>query len=176
MVGRDRWTALLVFAFLIGVHFFANAADLVPDKLRCEYRINPVLYFEYENINEASRISKEILGHAEPSNESLEELRLETAREIEAKLILSSDINSWNIAENFIVEKNLTEDEGFEFGYALGIFHPLSSAPTSKCRLCRHNLSLGLAMLAAAGFTFEETFGSPEAAWNASAPSAPIRR
>ena len=42
MVGRDRWTALLVFAFLIGVHFFANAADLVPDKLRCEYRINPV--------------------------------------------------------------------------------------------------------------------------------------
>lgn len=92
-----------------------------------EHRINPVLYFEYENINEASRIQKEVLGHAEPSGESLKDLRHETAREIEAKLILSSDIKSWNIAGNFIVEKNLTEDEGFEFGYSLGVFHPLSS-------------------------------------------------
>jgi hypothetical protein len=80
--------------------------------LNGEHGINPVLYFEYERINEASRIRKEILGHAEPSNESLQELRRGTAHEIEAKLILSSDFKSWNIAENFMVEKNLTEDEG----------------------------------------------------------------
>jgi hypothetical protein len=98
--------------------------------LTCTHRINPVLYFEYENINEASRIQKEILGHAEPSAESLRELSYETAREIEAKLILSTDIKSWNLAENFMVEKNLTEEEGFEFGYALGIFHPLTSKPS----------------------------------------------
>jgi hypothetical protein len=60
--------------------------------LNGEHRINPVLYFEYENINEASRIQKEVLGHAERSNESLQDLKNETAREIEAKLILST---SW---------------------------------------------------------------------------------
>jgi hypothetical protein len=95
--------------------------------LRGAHRINPVLYFEYENLSEASRIKKEVLGHAELSTESLRELSHETAREIEAKLILSTDIEAWNLAENFIIEKNLTEDEGFEFGYAVGIFHPLSS-------------------------------------------------
>jgi hypothetical protein len=94
------------------------------------YRINPVLYFEYENINEASRIQKEILGHTEPSAESLPELSSEKAREIEAKLIVSTDIKSWNLAQNFMVEKNLTEEEGFEFGYALGIFRPLTSKPS----------------------------------------------
>jgi hypothetical protein len=68
--------------------------------LNGEHQINPVLYFEYENINEASRIQKEVLGHAEHSNVSLQDLKNETAREIEAKLILSSDIGSWNIARN----------------------------------------------------------------------------
>jgi hypothetical protein len=29
-----------------------------------EHRINPILYFEYENISEATRIKKEIVGHA----------------------------------------------------------------------------------------------------------------
>ena len=38
--------------------------------LKSEHRINPVIYVEYENINEASRIQKEIVGggrlHFEP--------------------------------------------------------------------------------------------------------------
>src|SRR5439155_3101992 len=54
---------------------------------KSEHSVNPVLYVEYERINEASRIQKEIVGsgglHAEP----FAELREEIANEIEAKLI-----------------------------------------------------------------------------------------
>jgi hypothetical protein len=138
-----------------------------------EHGINPVLYFEYERINEASRIRKEILGHAEPSNESLQELRRGTAHEIEAKLILSSDFKSWNIAENFMVEKNLTEDEGFEFGYSLGVFRPLSSAASTRlCRLCAQNLTVGMEFHGGLGsteqFGFEDTahYVAPLLVWN----------
>jgi hypothetical protein len=131
-------------------------------RLLSERTINPVLYFEYEHINEASRIHKEIIGHAEPSDESLSELREETMSEIEAKLILSSDLKNWNIAENFIVEKNLTEDEGFEFGYALGIFRSLPV----------RYLSAGLELYGGLGsteqFGFKETahYLAPVLVWN----------
>src|SRR3989442_13091285 len=84
-----------------------------------EHWINPVLYLEYENINEASRIRKEIVGAAPELNESNAELRATRAHELETRLILSSTAHNWNISENFIVEKNLSENEGFEFGYAL---------------------------------------------------------
>jgi hypothetical protein len=131
-------------------------------KLISERKINPVLYFEYENINEASRIHKEIVGHAEPSDESLSDLRAETEQEIEAKLIFSSDLKHWSIAENFIVEKNLSEDEGFEFGYALGVFRPLPA----------RNLSAGLELYGGLGsterFGFKETahYLAPVLVWN----------
>ena len=127
-----------------------------------EHKINPILYFEYENINEASRIHKDIVGHAEPSDESLSELREETEREIEAKLILSSDFQNWNIAQNFIVEKNLMEDEGFEFGYALGVFRSLPAG----------RLSIGLELYGGLGsteqFGFKETahYVAPVVVWN----------
>jgi hypothetical protein len=131
--------------------------------LNSEHKINPVLYFEYEHINEASRIKKEIVGHAEPSEESLSDLRQETVNEIEGKLIFSSDFKNWNIAENFIVEKNLTEDEGFEFGYALGVFRPLSNAANGgNCRFCRDRLSAGLELYGGLGST--ELFGFKETA------------
>src|SRR5207245_2042093 len=105
-----------------------------------EHRINPVLYFEYENINEASRIQKEVGGHAETSSERNADLRRERARELEGKLILSSNVRDWNISENFIVEKNLVASEGVEFGYALGVMRPLARLATGKpCRFCREN-------------------------------------
>ncbi len=144
--------------------------------LKGEHRINPVLYFEYENINEASRIKKEILGHAEPSNESLQEPKQETARELEAKLILSSDIKSWNVAGNFIVEKNLSEDEGFEFGYTLGMFHPLSGK-SAWCRLCQ-SISVGAELYGGLGstdqFGFKDTahYIAPLLVWNFAANQA----
>jgi hypothetical protein len=117
-----------------------------------QHRINPVLYFEYENINEASRIQKEVVGHAEPSTESNADLRREHAHELEAKLILSSQVKGWNVSENFIVEKNLSANEGVEFGYALGVSRPLATLASSKnCRLCRENFAAGLELYGGLG-------------------------
>ena len=117
-----------------------------------QHRINPVLYFEYENINEGSRIKKEIVGHAEPVTESNAALRREHVHELEAKLILSSQVKGWNVSENFIAEKNLSADEGVEFGYALGISRPLASLASSRnCRLCRENFVVGLELYGGLG-------------------------
>lgn len=122
--------------------------------LKSEHVINPVLYFEFENINEASRIQKEVVGHAEPSDESLAELRGEKEREIEMKLILSSNAKNWTISENFIVEKNLSEEEGWEFGYAVGAYRPLATlASGNPCRLCRENFAAGIEFYGGLGST-----------------------
>ena len=141
--------------------------------LKSEHRVNPVIYFEYEDINEATRVQKEIVGHAEPSDESLSVLRHEKARELEAKLILSSNLRNWNIAENFIVEKNLTANEGFEFGYALATFRPLSTFASGRdCRFCRENFSIGLELYGGLGssvsFGFKDTahYLAPALVWN----------
>lgn len=131
--------------------------------LQREHRINPVLYFEFENVNEASRIQKEVVGHAEPFDEPNAELRREHAKEIETKLILSSNVRDWNISENFIVEKNLTENEGFEFGYAFGVSRPLARlASGDGCRFCRENFSAGLELYGGLGST--ERFGFAQTA------------
>jgi len=113
--------------------------------LRNERRINPVLYIEYENINEASRIQKEIVGAGSLPFEPIDELRHEHAHEIEGKLILSSAVGDWNVSENFIVEKNLSEDEGFEFGYSIGLSRQLGGlASGAACRLCAENFVVGV--------------------------------
>ncbi len=142
--------------------------------LKSEHRINPILYFEFENINEATRIQKEIVGHADPSGESLADLRGEKARELEAKLILSSNVKNWNISENFIVEKNLTNDEGYEFGYSLGVYRPLSTiASGTECRFCRENFKAGVELYGGLGsteqFGFKDTahYLAPGISWNA---------
>jgi hypothetical protein len=85
-----------------------------------EHRVNPVLYVEYESLNEASRIQKEIVGEGAPSRDPLGSLVHKHARELEGRLILSTQLADWEIAGNAIVEKNLSEDEGFEYGYAGG--------------------------------------------------------
>jgi len=111
-----------------------------------EHFINPVLYVEYENLNAADRSLLEIVGH-----DSISDLRIPNAaarsvteRELELKLILSSNVRGWNISENFISEKNLTEPEPWEFGYAFGVSRPLALKAGSKdCFFCRENLSAG---------------------------------
>lgn len=119
-----------------------------------EHAINPVLYFEYESINEASRIQKEVVGNSSDVREPVAELGKEHAHELEAKLILSSMVHDWNIAENFIVEKNLSENEGFEFGYAFGAYRPLASlASPAHCRFCRENFAAGFEMYGGLGST-----------------------
>ena len=44
---------------------------------------------------------------------------MEKERELELKLILGSNYRGWNISENIIAEKNLS-NEPWEFGYAVG--------------------------------------------------------
>jgi hypothetical protein len=110
-----------------------------------ERRVNPVFYLEYENITEASRIQKEIVGAGAIHFEPVAELNEEHAHEIEGKLILSSAVRGWNIAENVIVEKNLSEDEGFEFGYAAGVSRQLGTlARGTACRFCPENFVAGV--------------------------------
>jgi hypothetical protein len=90
--------------------------------------IVPVFYIEYEHLNEAEKVIKEVVGFdgkadlAEPNDVT----RHEREREVETKLILSSQIKKWNVSENFIAVKNVHEGR-WEFGYAAGVSHPLSS-------------------------------------------------
>ena len=122
--------------------------------LRDEHAFNPVLYVEYESINEASRIQKEIVGAGSLEFEPIEELREEHARELETKLIVSSTIRGWNIAENFILEKNLSADEGFEFGYSVGVSGPLARiARGDDCRFCPENFRIGAELYGGLGST-----------------------
>ena len=123
--------------------------------LKREHRVNPVLYLEYEDINEASRIQKEIAGNPNVSSPN-RELQPIQDHELEAKLILSSTVHDWNIAGNFLTEKNLSRDEGFEFGYAFGFSRPLSSlASGQNCRFCRENFIAGIEFYGGLGNTVD---------------------
>ncbi len=111
-----------------------------------DHFINPVLYFEYENLNQADRSFLEVVGH-----DGISDLRLanaqgrsETERSLEMKLILSSNAKGWNISENFIAEKALNESDPWEFGYALGVSRPLALAASGRpCVFCRENFAAG---------------------------------
>lgn len=138
-----------------------------------EHWINPVLYVEWEDVNGADKIMREIVGfdgqadHAEPNSET----RQEHEHEIETKLILSSNFKGWNISENFIGEKNLGH-EPWEFGYAAGVSRPLRLAATPRpCNFCRENFVAGAEMYGGLGtasaFTLSGTshYVAPILAW-----------
>ncbi|MGE5724548.1 MAG: hypothetical protein ACM34G_05190, partial [Acidobacteriota bacterium] len=100
------------------------------------------------------------------------ELRQAHAHELEAKLILSSDVHHWNIAENFIVERNLSESEGFEFGYAFATSRRLTqSVSPHPCRFCRENFVAGVEFYGGLGSTkslgLQQTahYAAPVVAW-----------
>jgi hypothetical protein len=94
-----------------------------------EHWINPVLYFEFEDINGANKSLLEVVGH--DGNDDLTvsnaEGRAEKEREVELKLILSSNAKGWNFSENMTAEKNIGH-AAWEFGYALGASRPLRLA------------------------------------------------
>ena len=122
--------------------------------LRREHWINPVLYLEYEDLNEASRIQKEIEGGGPDVSSRNALLTPQHNHELESKLILSSDYHDWNISENFIAAKNFSQSEGVEFGYAFGASHPLATlASGANCRFCRENFILGAEVYGGLGST-----------------------
>ena len=142
--------------------------------LQREHAINPILYVEYEDVNGADKIMKEIVGHdveadhAAPNSISREE----SERELELKLILSSTFRGWNVSENVIAVKNLA-GEPWEFGYAWGISRPLAlAASPQRCTFCRENFVAGFEMYGGLGdtrqFGFKGTshYVAPLIAWD----------
>jgi len=122
-------------------------------------RINPVLYVEYEHLNGADKTLKEIVGFdskrdlQEPSSET----RHEHEREIETKLILSSDIALWNVSENLIGSKNV-HGEPWEFRYALGVSRLLAAPTGNRCTFCWDRFAAGVELYGGAGIWGKVTF------------------
>ena len=111
-----------------------------------EHKINPVLYVEYEDVNGADKSLLEVVGFDSrldglvPNSEASRERE----REIETRLILSSNLAGWNISENFIAVKNLA-GEPWEFGYSAAFSRPLALfASADECLFCRENFQAGV--------------------------------
>lgn len=139
-----------------------------------EHAINPVLYFEWVDVNEADKSQREIVGHDtfEDQLGPNSETRNERKREVETKLILSSNIRGWNISENIIAEKVINHPEPWEFGYALGVSRGLAKAARpDKCNVCPENFIVGLEMYGGLGtrhsFGLHDTshYLAPTLAW-----------
>ena len=142
--------------------------------LKNEHWINPVLYVEYEHINDADKTFKEIEGHdveadnAPPNSE----LTQGHNQEIELKLILSSNYKGWNFTQNTLAVKNLS-NEPWEFGYAIAAARPLSLKGAShRCNFCAQHFIVGVELYGGLGDRY--SFGlnhtshylAPALAWN----------
>ena len=116
-----------------------------------EHWINPVLYAEFENTNGADKALLEVVGHDGREDQLERTSREEKEREAELKLILSSNFRGWNVSQNIIAEKNLS-NEPWEFGYAWGVSRALSlRASANPCTFCRENIALGAEMYGGLG-------------------------
>jgi hypothetical protein len=143
--------------------------------LQDEHFMNPVIYIEYEQKNGADKILKEVEGHDVESDYATSNavLRREHDHELEIKLILSGNFDGWNVAVNPIMAKNLSPDNPWEFGYAMGISRPLAlKATPNRCNLCRENFIAGVEMYGSLGdpqrFGLSDTshYLAPVVAWN----------
>jgi hypothetical protein len=143
--------------------------------LQREHFINPVLYVEYEQIDGADKILKEIEGHdVEADNGDPNAIaRQDHDHELEFKLILSKNFKGWNFAQNTIAVKNLTGGNPWEFGYAIGASRPLALKASSKrCNFCAENFVAGVEMYGGLGdrysFGLNDTsqYLAPVVAWN----------
>jgi hypothetical protein len=141
--------------------------------LEREHWINPVLYFEFENISGADKGLLEVVGRDGKDDIAVpnDEARLEKKRELEAKLILGSHFKGWTLAENFIAEKNV-QHAPYEFGYAVGVSRPLAlEARPDRCSACPENFQLGAEIYGGLGthadFGLRETshYLAPTVAW-----------
>lgn len=108
---------------------------------------------EFENLNGADKIMKEVEGHdveagyLTPNGLS----RQEKVREMEFKLILSRNYKGWNFTQNTIATKNLS-NEPWEFGYALGASRALTlKGAAHRCNFCRQHFMAGVEMYGGLG-------------------------
>ena len=63
-----------------------------------EHWINPVLYVEFEDINSADKTLLEVVGHDGRQDFVGRNDRSEREREVELRLILSSNFKGWNLS------------------------------------------------------------------------------
>jgi len=140
-----------------------------------EHFVNPVLYVEYEQITDADKIRKEIEGHDVEADYRAPNAVLRQAlnHELEFKVILSKSFSGWNLAANPILTKNLSPNNPWEFGYAMGVSRWLAvRAVPHHCSFCAENFILGVEMYGGLGDAQE--FGlrgtshylAPVAVWN----------
>lgn len=140
--------------------------------LMSEHFINPVLYVEYENTSGADKTLIEVVGHDGQADlaDANAVARREHQHEAEFKLILSSNLKSWNISENFITEKDLSHAP-WEFGYAVGAARPLSTH-FRACTFCASQFFAGVEAYGGLGDTWSLTTGdtshyiAPLLGWN----------
>ncbi len=121
--------------------------------LKNEHWINPVLYVEFEDTNGADKILKEVEGHDVEADYLVPNsiARQERNRELELKLILSSNYKGWNFTENTLAVKNLS-NQPWEFGYALGASRPLALKGAShRCNFCLQHFIAGVEMYGGLG-------------------------
>jgi hypothetical protein len=138
-----------------------------------DHKINPVFYVEYEDVNGADKSLLEVVGFDSrydglvPNGEASQERE----RELETRLILSSNLAGWNISENFLAVKNLA-GKPWEFGYSAAVSRPLALlASPDECVLCRENFQAGVEFYGGLGtadkFTLHNTsqYIAPVLSW-----------
>jgi hypothetical protein len=143
--------------------------------LQREHFVNPIIYVEYEQINEADKIIKEVEGHdIESDHATPNALARQTLNhELEFKLLLSKTVKGWNFALNPLATKNLLPSNPWEFGYAIGASRPLAlKASAKQCNFCAENFIAGAELYGGLGdtqsFGLQETshYLAPAVAWN----------
>ncbi len=143
--------------------------------LQREHFVNPVFYMEYEQINDADKIIKEVEGHDVAQDRSVRNAlaRRRLNHEVEFKLLLSNNFKGWNVAVNPLATKNLLPSDAWEFGYAVGASRPLALAASPDiCNLCRENFIAGVELYGGLGdvhsFGLRDTshYLAPAVAWN----------
>lgn len=140
-----------------------------------EHVVNPVIYIEYEQISGADKILKEVEGHDVESDyaDPNAVLRQEHDHELEFKLLLSKSFKGWNFAVNPLATKNISPNNPWEFGYAIGASRWLAlKALPKSCTFCRENFVAGVEMYGGLGdvasFGLHDTshYIAPVVAWN----------
>jgi len=163
------YTSTLGDATALGGFRFENRVR----PLMSEHWINPVLYAEFEDINGADKSVLEVVGHDAAADFAVPvaEARADRMLEAELKLILSSDVAGWNLSENAIFEKNLSNSP-WEFGYALAGSRPLRlQASDLRCVFCAQNFTAGAEMYGGLGDRYTpglhntSQYAGPVAGW-----------
>lgn len=151
--------------------------------LLLDHWINPVLYFEFEDITTADKTLLEVVGHDVESDHAVPNriAQGDRQRELETKLILSSSLGDWDLSENLIAEKDLAGPP-WEFGYAIGLSRPLAlAARPGVCTLCPENFTAGIEMYGGLGdmasFGLRDTshYLAPVLAWHLPSGTTTLR-